>query len=146
MGMFSFITDPINFIFDAVQFIVCLIEYIGKVFKWSGKAIAIGLRILISMPFCFFFYLFHGFWEFVLFMVFDVLVLLVLWPSRALGKVLGYPIPMPVNKKALKKAKASCTAPAIYNAILPKVITGCYSFKSMPTFPKWDLKVPKYGG
>jgi hypothetical protein len=142
---FKFITGPINFILDTVVFISCLLSYIGDVFKWIGIAVTEGIKVLISFPFCFGFYLLHLFMEFVLFIIFDVLLIVVLWPSQWLGKALGYPFNIPNNRKKLREIKSYCTAPKLYEYMMPKVVRMCYSFNGLEPFPKWDLKVPEYG-
>lgn len=143
MGMFDFIIKPINKIIEAVRFIICLLAYVGKIFKWLGISIAIIIKVILSMPFCFFFYLLHAFWEFLLFMVFEVLIILALLPSRIIGKFLGYPINMPDNNK-IRKLKKNMGAQKIYGYVSPKLISRCYSFDSIPTFPEWNLKVPRF--
>ena len=145
MGMFSFITKPINFIIDVVEFLACLMSYIGNVFKWTSIAITEGIKVILTMPFCFFFYLLHGFWDFVLFIIFDVLLIIVLMPSRWLGKALGYPLTMPFNRKKIREIKSYCTTRQIYDYTMPTVVSRCYSFDGLAPFPKWNLKVPKYG-
>jgi len=145
MGMFSFITKPINFILDVVEFLSCLMSYIGNVFKWTGIAISEGIKVILAMPFCFFFYLLHGFWDFVLFIVFDVLLIIVFWPSRWLGNVLGYPLTIPTNKKKLRVIKSYFATRQLYENTMPMVVSKCYSFNGLKPFPKWNLKVPKYG-
>ena len=57
MRMFDFIINPINNIIEAVKFIICLLAYIGNIFKWLGISIAIIIKVILSMPFCLFFYL-----------------------------------------------------------------------------------------
>lgn len=143
MGMFDFIIKPINKIIEAVRFIICLLAYIGKIFKWLGISIAIIIKVILSMPFCFFFYLLHAFWEFLLFMVFEVLIILALLPSRIIGKFLGYPIKIPDNDE-IRKLKKNMGAQKIYGYVSPKLISRCYSFDSIPTFPEWNLKVPRF--
>ena len=143
MGMFDFITNPINKIIKAVRFIRCLLAYIGDIFKWLGITIAILIKVIISMPFCFFFYLLHAFWEFVLFMVFEVLIILALLPSRIIGKFLGYPINLPDNDN-IRGIKRNIGAQKIYGYVSPKLIGRCYSFDSIPPFPEWNLKVPSF--
>ena len=145
MGMFSFITKPINFILDVVEFFACLMSYIGNVFKWTSIAITEGIKVALSSNFCLGFYLLHLFMEFVLFIVFDVLLIVVLLPSRWLGNALGYPLTMPFNRKKIREIKSYCTAPKLYENMMPKVVRICYSFKGLEPFPKWNLKVPKYG-
>jgi hypothetical protein len=145
MGMFTFITKPINFILDIVEFLGCLIAYIGNVFKWTGIAFTECIKVILAMPFCFFFYLFHGFWNFVLFMIFDVLIVVVLMPSRWLGNALGYPLTMPFNKDKIKEFKSYFMTRNIYDYLMPTVVSRCYSFDKLAPFPKWNLKVPKYG-
>merc|ERR1711966_2862 len=100
------IIKPIEFIVEAVKFIICLIAYIGNIFTWTGKAIAIGIKVLLAMPFCVFFYILHAVWEFFLFVIFDILLIIIFWPSRALAKALDYPIKIPTNKRQLKRIKS----------------------------------------
>jgi len=145
MGMFDFIIKPINLILDAVEFFACLLSYIGDVFKWIGIAVTEGIKVVISFPFCFCFYLLHLVMEFVLFIVFDVLLIVVLWPSQWLGKALGYPFNIPNNRKKLREIKSYCTAPKLYEYAMPKVVKTCYSFKGLKPFPKMEMKIPKYG-
>jgi hypothetical protein len=47
MGLFDFITKPINFILDVVEFFSCLIAFIGNVFKWTGLAVAEGIKVIL---------------------------------------------------------------------------------------------------
>lgn len=145
MGMFDFIIKPINLILDVVEFFACLLSYIGDVFKWIGIAVTEGIKVVISFPFCFCFYLLHLVMEFVLFIVFDVLLIVVLWPSQWLGKALGYPFNIPNNRKKLREIKSYCTAPKLYEYAMPKVVKTCYSFKGLKPFPKMEMKIPKYG-
>lgn len=145
MAMFDFITKPINFILDVVDFLVCLVAFIGNIFKWTGIAITEGIKVILAMPFCFFFYLLHGIIEFLLFIIFDVLLIIVFWPSRWVGDALGYPLTIPTNKKKLKTIKSHFAAPKIYGSLMPTVIRKCYSFNGLAPFPKWNLEVPTYG-
>lgn len=145
MGMFDFVTKPINFILDVVEFLSCLMSYIGNVFKWTGLAVTEGIKVILAMPFCFFFYLLHGFWDFLLFIIFDVLLTIVLWPSRWLGNLLGYPLTIPTNKKKIREIKSYLKTRRIYDYTMPTVVSRCYSFNGLAPFPKWNLKVPKYG-
>jgi hypothetical protein len=142
--MFDFIINPINFILDAIQFISCVISFIGKIFKWTGLAVSEGIKVILSMPFCFFFYLLHGLIEFMLFMIFDVLLIIVFWPSRWLGDTLGYPLTIPTNRKKLREIKSRINVVKLYE-YMPKVVRKCYSFKRLGPFPIWDMVVPKYG-
>jgi hypothetical protein len=123
---------------------LCVIVYIGKIFKWTGIAVYEGIKVLISMPFCFFFYLLHALIEFILFIVFDVLMTIVFWPSRWLGDILGYPLTIPTNRKKIKEIKSKLTPLKLYG-YMPKVVRTCYSFKRLPPLPRWDLKIPVYG-
>lgn len=144
MGMFDFIINPINKIIEAVKFIICLLAYIGNVFKWLGISIAIILKVAISMPFCFFFYLLHAFWEFILFIVFEILIILALLPSRIIGESLGYPFTIPDNKDDLRQFRRNIGAQKIYEYVSPKLISKCYNFDAIPPFPEWNLKVPGF--
>ena len=146
MFNFDFITKPIDFILEVIIFLKCLIAYIGNVFKWAGIAIAEGIKVILAMPFCLFFYLLQGFWDFFLFIIFDVLVVVVLLPSRLLGNALGYPLTMPFNKKKVRKVKSFFMTRNIYDLLMPTVVSTCYSFDGIAPFPKWNLKVPKYKG
>lgn len=145
MGMFDFITKPINFILDVVDFIKCLLEFIGDIFKWTGIAVTEGIKATLAFPFCFGFYLLHLIIEFLAFIVFDVLLIVVFWPSQWLGGALGYPLTIPTNRKKLRKIKSYCTAPKLYGNTMPFVVRKCYSFDKLAPFPAWNLKVPEYG-
>jgi hypothetical protein len=145
MTMFDFITKPINFILDVVDFLRCLLAFIGNIFKWTGLAATEGIKAILAFPFCFGFYLLHAFIEFVLFIIFDVLLIMIFWPSRWLGNALGYPLTIPTNRGKLRKFKSHFTAPKLYGAWMPKVVSTCYSFDKLAPFPVWNLTVPEYG-
>jgi len=145
MGMFDFITKPINFILDFVDFLKCFLAFVGSIFKWTGIAVTEGIKAVLAFPFCFGFYLLHAIIEFGLFIVFDVLLIMVFWPSTRVGSALGYPLTIPTNRKKLRKIKSYCTAPELYRAWMPKVVSRCYSFDKIEPFPTFNLKIPEYG-
>jgi len=144
MAMFDFITKPINYILDVFEFISCLISYLGDVFKWTGTAVSEVIKVLFSVQFCIGFYLLHVVIEFISFIVFDVLMIIVFLPSRYIGKALGYPIVLPTNIKGIQKVKSYFNALTLYENVMPKIITKCYSFNGLAPFPQSNLKFPKY--
>jgi hypothetical protein len=159
MGMFDFITKPINFILDAAEFFSCVLAFIGNFFKWTGLAITECIKVILVFPFCSGFYLLHTIIDFVSFIVFDVLLIIITYPIRwladALGfplndlgltlKVLGFPLTTRNNKNFLREMKSYFKVPKLYRSTMPYIFKTCYSFNGLPPFPEWNLKVPTYG-
>ena len=100
--MFDFIIKPFEFILEVVDFVICLIAYVKDVFAWTGKTIGVGIMVILSLPFCFCFYILHAVWLFLQFLIIDVLLTVVLLPSQIVGKALGYPFQYKYDAKTKK--------------------------------------------
>jgi len=142
--MFEFITKPFEFILEVVNFVICLIAYVKSVFVWTGKTIRVGIMVILSLPFCFCFYILHAVWLFLQFLIIDVLLTVVLFPSQIVGKALGYPLQYKYDAKTKKDMRDYTSLMTLYNNFAPKLMKTCYSFASIGPFPQWDLIIPKY--
>ena len=127
MGFFSFIGDAVNAAAKAIEdaamgivdgwiedlkeqlqinkieaffvAILCFAEFLQAIFKWTFETIqTITKYALLTLP-CFVFWVFNSFVMFIQYIVFDILLELVLLPSRIVGKSLGYPGTYTYDKK-----------------------------------------------
>ena len=144
MGVFDFITKPFEFILEVVDFVICLIAYVKDVFVWTGITLKVCIMVMLSLPFCFCFYILHAVWLFLQFLILDVLLTAVLLPSQIVGKALGYPLQYKYNAKKKKAMRDYTSLLTLYDKVAPKIMKTCYSFSSIGPFPKWDLEIPKY--
>jgi len=122
--------------------IMCFAEYLQRIFKWVFNTINVITRYAIATPLCSILWVLNSIVMFVQYILFDVLIELVLIPSRTIGKTVGYPLEYKFDKKT-KKALYEYTnilkrsiKLVDENRLLPfKIYNKCFNIGTIKQFP-----------
>jgi len=163
MGLFSdlwekakaFVMKPINAAIDALKeelqlnkiqaffvAILCFAEYLRAIFKWTFETIETITKYALAAPLCFIFWVLNSFVMFMQYVILDILLELVLSPSRIVGKTLGHPGTYTYDKKTKawlyeKTNFFQAILGAIDNNLKlnPKIQKTCFNIGTIKSFP-----------